>query len=85
MLVWGLKNWLDDLPKALNKRSVCWQQDLGYSKPQGFSQFLIRYNPLRLLRVKLFKLNIERLKPVKEKKKGIKYLSLLSYVILQNS
>ena len=60
----------DDVPKAFDKRSIGWQQDFGYSKPQGFSQLLIRYDPLRLLCMKLFELRIERLKPDKVKDIG---------------
>ena len=60
-------DWCGNIPETFNERSIGWQQNLSYSQPQGFTQFLVRYNPQRLLRVKLFKLRIESFKPAKTK------------------
>jgi hypothetical protein len=54
-----------NIPKTVDERPICGQENFSYGKPQIISQFLIRYSPLRLNCVKLFKLRIEGLKPAK--------------------
>jgi len=54
-----------NIPKTVDERPICWQENFSYGKPQIISQFLIRYSPLRLNCMKLFKLRIEGLKPAK--------------------